>query len=174
VLVHHGFSRSGDGVVQCWLDASARPEVSPLPAGCRLLDRGETSHLAHHMAHEGRPDVDQRLRETPLYRPDLDLVVMCDGTDPDGAAEQVAAHGLFWYDEVTATGVVEPMRTLDGHQRRGLARHVLTTGIDRLAAAGATRISIAFEPDNTAARRLYLDVGFVPHRQTDAFSRQLA
>lgn len=184
VLVHHGFSRSGDGVVQCWLDASARPKVSPLPAGYRLLDRGETSHLPHHMAHPGRPDVDQRLRETPLYRPDLDLVVMWDdadtgGTDEpvpdrDGADEKVAAHGLFWVDEVTATGVVEPMRTLDGHQRRGLARHVLTAGIDRLAAAGATRVSIAFEPDNTAARHLYLDVGFVPHRQTDAYSGRLA
>jgi GNAT superfamily N-acetyltransferase len=166
-------------VVQCWLDASARPEVSPLPAGCRLLDRGGTAQLAHHMAHKGRPDVDQRLHETPLYRPDLDLVVMCVGTDRDaadrdGVDEQVAAHGMFWYDDVTATGVVEPMRTLDGYKRRGLARHVLTAGIDRLVSAGATRISIAFEPDNTAARHLYLDVGFVPHRHTDAFSRQLA
>lgn len=88
--------------------------------------------------------------------------------------QQVAAHGLFWYDDVTATGVVEPMRTLDQFQRSELARHVLTAGIDRLAAAGATRISIAFEPDNTAARHLYLIVRFVPHRQTDAFSRQLA
>lgn len=177
VLTSHGFARSGDGVVQCWLDAAARPEVSPLPDGCRLLDRRDTSQRPHHMAHSGRPDVDQRLHETSLYRPDLDLVVICDesdrdGADRDGAGEQVAAHGLFWFDEVTGTGVVEPMRTLDQFQRRGLARHVLTAGIERLAAAGATRISIAFEPDNTAARHLYLSVGFVPHRQTDAFSRR--
>lgn len=40
-----------------------------------------------------------------------------------------AAHGMFWYDPVTETGVVEPMRTHDDHQQRGLARHVLTTGV---------------------------------------------
>lgn len=38
------------------------------------------------------------------------------------------------------------MRTEDDHQRRGLARHVLTTGIGRLAESGAERIKICFEP----------------------------
>ena len=37
---------------------------------------------------------------------------------PDG---DVAAYAVFWFDPVSATGLVEPMRTDDSHQRRGLA-----------------------------------------------------
>jgi ribosomal protein S18 acetylase RimI-like enzyme len=58
------------------------------------------------------------------------------------------------------------MRTEDEHQRRGLARHVLTTGVGLLFDAGADRIKICFEVDNPAARDLYLGVGFVPDRET--------
>ena len=79
-----------------------------------------------------------------LYRSDLDVLIL----DSDGI---VAAYGLFWYDAVTATGLVEPMRTEDDHQRRGLARHLLTAGIDLLAGSGASRIKICFERDNPAA-----------------------
>ena len=84
--------------------------------------------------------------------------------------DSVAAYGLFWYDPETATGLVEPMRTEDDHQRRGLARHILTTGIDLLADAGAERVKICFEPDNPASKGLYLSVGFEPDRQTVIFS----
>ena len=59
------------------------------------------------------------------------------------------------------------MRTEDEHQQRGLARHVLTCGIDRLARAGATRIKVGFEPANAAAKHLYLSAGFEPHREND-------
>jgi RimJ/RimL family protein N-acetyltransferase len=84
--------------------------------------------------------------------------------------DSVAAYGLFWFDPESATGLVEPMRTEDDHQQRGLARHVLTAGVDRLARAGATRIKICFEPSNPASRNLYLSAGFQPTAQTDLFS----
>lgn len=64
------------------------------------------------------------------------------------------------------------MRTKDDHQRRGLARHVLTTGIDLLAEAGAARIKICYEPDNPASEGLYLSVGCEPDRQTVVYSRR--
>ena len=64
------------------------------------------------------------------------------------------------------------MRTEDEHQRRGLARHILTTGLDLLAEAGAARIKICYEPDNPPARDLYLSVGFEPARQTVVASRR--
>ncbi len=163
VLAGHDFSRKGDGIVECWLDAGARPEVSPLHEDYRLFDRTETAHRPHHMTDERRPDIEVRLNQTSLYRPDLDLVVLDQNDD-------VAAYGLFWFDPESATGVVEPMRTNDDHQQRGLARHVLTSGIDRLADAGAKRISIGYEPDNPASGHLYRSVGFEPHQQTDLYS----
>lgn len=162
-LLGHGFAIKGDGTVECWLDADARPEIGPLHEDYRLLSRRDTMYRPHHMADPRRPDVEQRLQETSLYRSDLDLVVL-------DREDDVAGYGLFWYDPETATGVVEPMRTHDDHQRRGLARHILTAGVDLLARAGAERISIVYEPDNPASGHLYRSVGFEPDRQTDLFA----
>ncbi|MBT6445273.1 MAG: GNAT family N-acetyltransferase, partial [Acidimicrobiaceae bacterium] len=70
----------------------------------------------------------------------------------------------------TATGVVEPMRTKDEHQQQGVARHILTAGLDRLANAGAERVSIGYEPANPASGHLYRSVGFEPIKYTDLLS----
>ncbi|MFW2381924.1 MAG: GNAT family N-acetyltransferase [Acidimicrobiales bacterium] len=164
VLFSHGFDVKEDGLILAWLTADARPEDSPLHEEYRLFPRSETTHLPHHMINPRRPNVEERLQQTSLYRPDLDLVVLDRDDNP-------ASYGLFWYDPVTATGVVEPMRTHEDHQQRGLARHVLTSGINLLAEAGAERISIGWEPGNPASGPLYLSVGFEPHRQTDLFAR---
>jgi GNAT superfamily N-acetyltransferase len=164
VLVGHGFAIKEDGLVETWLAADARPAISPLHADYRLSSRRDTMLRPHHMIKRSGPDVAQRLLQTSLYRSDLDLLML----DRD---DNHAAYGLFWYDPATATGLVEPMRTEDDHQRRGLARHILTTGIDLLAKAGAVRIKICFEPDNPASRGLYLSVGFEPVKQTDVFAR---
>ncbi len=167
VLVHHGFAIEEDGLVETWLAADARPQMSPLHEDYQLSSRLDTMQRRHHMINPNRnhPDPEPRLRQTTLYRPDLDLVI-------HDSRDSVAGYGLFWYDPETATGLVEPMRTEDDHQRRGLARHILTTGIDLLAKAGAERIKICYEPDNPASKDLYLSVGFEPDRQTVVFSRR--
>lgn len=167
LLLGHGFTVDEEEFVETWLAADARPRISPLPEGYRLCSRADSMSRPHHMISEQRkhPDPEPRLRQTSLYRADLDLVVF-------DSRDDVAAYGLFWFDPVTATGLVEPMRTDDDHQRRGLARHVLTAGIDLLARAGAERIKICYETDNPAAKRLYLGVGFEPVRQTAVYTRR--
>jgi len=165
-LVAHGFEIEEDGgAVESWLAAAARPAISHLAEGYRLCDRLDSVGRPHHMinAERNHTDPESRLRQTSLYRPDLDLVVY-------DSNEHVAAYGLFWYDPETAVGLVEPMRTEDDHQRRGLARHVLTSGIDLLVRAGAERIKICFDPHNAASKHLYLSVGFEPARRNDMFS----
>ncbi len=168
LLTGHGFVEDPEAafaVTESWLAADDRPAVSALPAGYRLTSRRETMDRPHHMIHPKRPDVEPRLTQTSLYRSDLDLVIL-------DADKQPAAYGLFWFDPVSATGIVEPMRTNDGYQRQGLARHILTAGIEQLVAAGATRVKICFEPANAASRGLYLDVGFVPVRDSVILSRR--
>ncbi len=164
VLGAHGFSLAEEAMVESWLAAGDRPEVSDLAEGYRLMSRAEDSQVPHHMAARHYPEIEERLAQTPLYRPDLDLVIR----DRD---HNTAAYGMCWYDPATSTGVVEPMRTEEAHQRRGLARHLLTAGVELLAAAGAERIKIVFEPDNPASSKLYPDVGFVPVKQTDTWAR---
>jgi GNAT superfamily N-acetyltransferase len=171
VLGGNGFEIADDGVVESWIDAGSRPPVSSIDERYRLESRRDTRRAAtggtHHMDRRPGPGSEARLRQASLYRDDLDLVVLDSGDEP-------VAYGLFWFDPVTKTGLVEPMRTEDSHQGRGLARHVLTAGLDLLADAGATRIKICFEPANAPARHLYLDVGFVPDRQTDLYVRRNA
>ena len=162
VLAGHGFTAMEDELVESWLAADARPATSPLHSDYRLAGRLDTLAAPHHMIHRSGPDVETRLRQTSLYRPDLVA---------DDSRENVAANGLFWFDPETATGLVEPMRTEDDHQRRGLARHVLTAGINLLVGAGAVRIKICFELDNPAAKGLYLSVGFEPVKYCAAVSR---
>jgi GNAT superfamily N-acetyltransferase len=162
VIAVLGFAIQEDALVETWLSADNRPEISPLVDEYWLANRVEVTERPHHMIKRNGPDVEMRLRQTSLYRPELDLVVYDE-------KDSVAAYGLFWFDAATATGLVEPMRTDDDHQRRGLARHVLTAGIDLLAKVGARRIKICFEPNNPASSHLYLSVGFTPHRQTVRF-----
>jgi len=164
VLAEQGFTKIRDELVDSWLGADARPDVSDIHPGYRLQTRLQTLAAPHHMAARSGPDIEERLRETSLYRPDLDLVVL-------DADDRPAAYGLFWFDPVTATGLIEPMRTEDAHQRRGLARHVLTTGINRLLDLGADRVKIAWDQQNIAAARLYTSVGFVSMRECAIVSR---
>lgn len=165
VLVERGFEIEDDGLVECWLSPEDRPSVSSLPVDYQLCDRSETTDRPHHMtnARRGHVDPSPRLEQTSLYRPELDLAIY-------DAAGGVAGYCLFWFNPTTGVGVVEPMRTEEAHQRRGLARHLLTSGIERLTRTGATRIKVAFEPGNPAAERLYMSCGFRPHRENDLFA----
>ncbi|HEX4980772.1 MAG TPA: GNAT family N-acetyltransferase [Ilumatobacteraceae bacterium] len=161
-LADAGFEPTGEVGVATWMPAACRPQVSPLADGFVLLARDQTWETqpatpprAHHMIGRNGDHVAARLAECPLYRADLDLAVYAQNGD-------VAGYGLFWADPVTGVGLVEPMRTEDAYQGLGLARHVLTSGLDRLAAHGCSTLKVSYIEGNEAARRLYLSAGFSP------------
>jgi predicted N-acetyltransferase YhbS len=104
-----------------------------------------------------------RLRQCPLYDPALDLAV-------ETAAGEVAGYALFWFDPVTKVGLVEPMRVEDAYQRRGLARALLTNGLDRLALRWARRLKVGYATD--VARRLYVGAGFHVTSTDRSYSRR--
>ena len=147
--------RQESGDVTAWMGAATPPEVNTIADGYTLHSRASNASTVHHFAQRNGPEVEHRLRQTSLYRPDLDLFVV----DHHG---QIAAHGLFWNDPATGVGLVEPMGTEQPHQGRGLARHVLTAGIHKLVAAGSERIKVSYEADNPPAVALYLGAGFEP------------
>jgi predicted N-acetyltransferase YhbS len=134
-----------------WLDAGGRPAVARLPDGFVLLDRAGETTTPHPMRRRSGAEVETRLRQCSLYDPALDLAV-------EAADGDVAGYALFWFDPVTEVGLVEPMRVEDAYQRRGLARALLTEGIDRLAKRGARRLKVGYGTD--AARALYVGAGF--------------
>ena len=148
-LIDAGYRADGPPVVASWLPAADRPPVPPLAAGFRLLSRADAPDSAHPLVARNGPDVAAHLQRCSLYRPELDLKVLA----PDG---QVAGYGLFWADPVTGVGLVEPMRTEAGFQRRGIASHVLATGLELLAQRGCQRLKVSSDIP------LYLRAGFQP------------
>lgn len=163
LLTSRGFTPSGDGLVLCRLDPADRPTPQPLAVGDRLVSRAERTGGPHPMNRRAAADFERRLREVSLYRPDLDLAVVDEHDEP-------AAFALCWFDPTTESGMIEPVRTHDAHQRRGLAHHLLATGIERLVSVGAREISIGYEPDNPASGTLYRRCGFVPRLESQVWS----
>jgi hypothetical protein len=165
LVAESGFEPAGGSDVTLWMAASDRRPITTLAAGFSLHDRGEARDRPHHMISRNGEIVAERLSQTSLYRPDLDLWV----EDSEG---EVAAYGLFWWDPGTGVGLVEPMRTEQPYWRMGLARHLLTNGLDRLAKFGASRLKVSYETDNPAARELYLSCRFRPESTSRTFRRQ--
>lgn len=95
----------------------------------------------------------ERLQTLPHYRTDDDLVVEA----PDGS---LAAFAMAWWDPEARVGEFEPVGTHPGHQRRGLARALLTWGLRRYAERGARVVQVYADTKNEAAERLYESIGF--------------
>ncbi|MBA3734746.1 MAG: GNAT family N-acetyltransferase [Actinobacteria bacterium] len=151
LLAEAGFVADNRRIGETWMDAEDRRNVAPLAEGFTLVDRAQHTSTPHPMQRRNGDGVEARLRQCLLYDPALDLAVEA----PDG---KVAGYALFWFDPVTEVGMVEPMRVEDEYQRRGLARALLTTGLDRLAKRGARRLKVAYATE--AARRFYVGAGF--------------
>jgi predicted N-acetyltransferase YhbS len=163
LVLEAGFEPSEHGDTTTWMDAADVPATLPLPDGFRLADRMETA-TRHHLVPRNGPDVEQRLRQTSMYDPALDLVIW-------GPTGEAAAYALFWFDPVTLVGLVEPLRTEDEYQRRGLARTLLAAGLDRLVLLGAQRLKVSYVTD--AAGALYRGAGFKPASTARTYTRQI-
>jgi GNAT superfamily N-acetyltransferase len=146
-----------------WMNAEDRRDVTALPEGFRLVDRAQETTRPHPMRRRSGEEVEARLLQCSLYDPGLDLAV----ETVDG---QAAGYALFWFDPVTEVGLVEPMRVEDAYQRRGLARAMLTVGLDRLAKRGARRLKVGYATD--VARELYVGAGFRVTSTTTSYSRR--
>jgi len=147
---------------EAWMAPADRMPVTAPPAGYRLVDRAENAVRPHPMVARNGLEVEERLGRCSLYDPALDLAV-------ETTEGSFAGYALFWADPVTRVGLLEPMRVEDAHARRGLARAMLTEGLDRLVKRGMTRLKVGFETQ--AARALYVGAGFQPTVALGNYSR---
>lgn len=86
----------------------------------------------------------RNIQRMPLYRRDLDVVA----TTLEG---EIASFCTAWYDDATRSATFDPVGTVPEHQRRGLARAVLTEALRRLRAMGATQAFVSgYEPGPNA------------------------
>jgi GNAT superfamily N-acetyltransferase len=162
LLVASGFASVGGGGGVTWMDAAQRPEVVPLPDGFALTDRTRSAR-PHPMRRRSGDGVEARLRQCSLYDPWLDLALESDDGDSAG-------YSLYWFDPVTHVGLLEPMRVEEPYQRRGLARAMLSAGLERLAGRGARRLKVGYATE--AARSLYESAGFRTTMTDTTYSRR--
>lgn len=164
VLSDAGFVAEDEPGGTGWLDAASLNDTCSLPDGYELTDRSRSPVGAHWLVERNGADVERRLKECSLYDPEFDLAVYT--TDGD-----LASYALLWLDRKTRIGMIEPMRTQDAHQRRGLGRAILSVGLRRLVESGARRVKVGWETD--AARDLYLGLGFVQTQTVHVHRRSL-
>ena len=167
-LERHGFEpvREG-GVLMRSLEEVAEPV---LPDGYRLgpvrdmdgvIGRVEAQRAAFAPS-ELTWQTYERVRRTWPYRPELDRIVTTD----DG---EVVSFCTAWMDEENASGLLEPVGTHPGHQRRGLAKAVCLDSLRSLRQAGARTAQVGYE--NDAALRTYRAIGFEPKWDEVSFRR---
>jgi predicted N-acetyltransferase YhbS len=161
LVMRSGFVAAEDRYGITWMDAEERPPVAALPDRFVLVDRTVRTATPHPMRRRNGDAVEQRLQQCSLYDPTLDLAI-------EAASGDVAGYALFWFDPVTEVGLVEPMRVEDAYQRRGLARAMLTAGLDRLARRGARRLKVGYGSE--AGRQLYVGSGFRVTSTSRAYS----
>jgi len=179
LLIRHGYNQV-NGTEYQW----RRNLEAPIPAvpvapgysirslrdGLELLERCYASGLGFHegditVAVDNRNDPSwyRNIQTAPLYRRDLDLVVIA----PDGA---IAAFCTIWFDDVTRSAYFEPVATVPAHQRRGLGKALLTEGLHRLQRMGATTASVGgYSP---AANGLYQAVMGSEHELYEPWAKE--
>jgi mycothiol synthase len=105
----------------------------------------------------------RNIQRAPLYRRDLDLVAVA-------AGGEIAAFCTVWFDDVVRTAAFEPVGTVPEHQRRGLARAVMSEGLRRARHLGATVATVgSYSPP---AHALYSALGFTDYAVSHPWVRE--
>ena len=168
ILAGRGYAPQQDGLeYQRRLSLEAPIPEAPAPVDYSLRALGEADELPRRSwvswqaFHPDEPDERyggydwyHNIQRAPLYRRDLDLVAVAANGD-------FAAFCTVWFDDVTRTGVFEPVGAAPAHHRRGLGRALMCMGLRRLKWLGATQAHVgSYSP---AAHGLYEAVGFTEY-----------
>jgi GNAT superfamily N-acetyltransferase len=107
----------------------------------------------------------QRLREAPLYRQDLDVVVRA----ADG---RCASYLIAWWDAAARTGLLEPVGARAEYRRQGLTKALILETLRRLQALGATRVYVNSATADEPSNALYRSAGFTRILEWQRWSRK--
>lgn len=161
-LVYRGYTRGDDGN---WYNVRPLSQmfIPWLPDGYSLvsaveetdaLGRANAGHAGFHPEAEALEEVPEhfaRMEQAPLFRPELELMTRYqDGT--------LTSFCVVWYDEMTKTGMFEPVATHANHRRRGLGKAMLLEGLWRLQTLGAEHAFVESYGDKRKA--FYHAAGF--------------
>ena len=175
LLEAHGFTRDTLHMLHLQQTLDHALPVPQLPAGWTVRPVGGEDEWAERVVthrevwHPSRVTLEayRRLRQTPGYIPELDLVAVA----PDGA---FGAYCICWLDPVNQSGEFEPVGTRPAYRGRGLGKAVVLEGLRRLQQRGARTAVVYAVYNNQAAAKLYQSAGFQVTNQHVYFRKQLA
>jgi mycothiol synthase len=175
VLMQRGYERGDWPEFQRWRSLETPILDAPLAPGYSVRALREVDELparswaSWRAFHPTEPDDRyegwewyRNIQRCPLYRRDLDLVaVTANGT--------IAAFCTLWFDDVTRSGMLEPVGTVPEHQRKGLGRSLICEGLRRLRWLGARKAYVgSYGPE---AHALYEAVGFSEYALSERWVR---
>ena len=85
----------------------------------------------------------------------------------------IAAFCTVWFDEITKSGLFEPVGTTPQFQRRGLASAIVQAASNQLYTIGGKTAFVRVHNENTTAAKFYTAVGFRPASSAFGFEKQL-
>jgi mycothiol synthase len=97
--------------------------------------------------------------QSPAYEPDLDLIAV-DAAGTFAALCLCELHQVADSSGEDTVGEIGVIGTRPTHQRQGLGRALLLTGLHRLKQRGATSVYLETEQAETSALRLFTSLGF--------------
>lgn len=158
-LTERGYRRTDKGLV-AYGQATAGAAAPSLPPGYTIRpvrgpEESEARVAVQRAAFESEWMTIERyarVRASPTYRPELDLVI----ETPDG---DVAGFALLWLDAANRLGVFEPLGVAAAYQRRGLGRALMLAGLRCLGDRGADYALVETGRDYEACG-LYEATGF--------------
>jgi ribosomal protein S18 acetylase RimI-like enzyme len=144
--------------------------IRPL-AGSAEVDAYVALHRAVFQSNSMTTEWRQRVLQKPTYQPELDLVVEA----PDGG---LAAFCICWFTESgyngAPAGQIEPLGVHEDYRRLGLARAILTEGIQRLQDRGVRTVYVETDNYRDEAFALYEAVGFRVWKEVPVFRKDYA
>jgi len=161
-----------------WQALISPPEQAPLPSGYSIRSMGDVDELpARSLAswrafHPGEPDDGadptgewyRNIQRAPLYRRDLDVVVIDDNGD-------IVSFAVCYFDDVSRTGVFVLAGTTPAHQCKGLGKAVMAEALRRLYHLGAVGAYVSWY--EAPAGALYESVGFTDQELGQAWKKEL-
>ena len=162
-LVEQGFGLTRQGVnMEC--DLAVPGPAGKAPEGwvvrgshglAEVRERARAQYGAFGSSAEFERSVERftRFMGSPVYDPACDVVAV-------GMDGQIGAFALIWPDQVTRTGLFEPVGTHPDYQRKGLGKAVMLEALERLRQQGMRQAIVTTPEDNLPAIKLYELVGF--------------
>jgi mycothiol synthase len=176
ILQRRGYTRQGHAEYQRRRSMDQPILPAPLAAGYSIRCLGDESELPSRSwaswkaFHPDEPESHYKgwewylnVKQAPLYRGDLDLVAIAPGGE-------IAAFCTAWFDATTCSAAFEPVGTHPDHQRKGLAKALLTEGLRRVRGLGATLAAVGTGSEASGA--LYASVGFSEYDLNEPWQKE--